>query len=59
MLLAELERRAHALGYHCVRLTTGDQQPEAIRLFLTPGYTEVPPFTRGTFTTHWLEKRLA
>jgi GNAT superfamily N-acetyltransferase len=59
LLLAELERRAHELGYQRVRLTTGDRQPEAMRLFQSAGYTEVPPFTEGAFTRHWMEKRLA
>ena len=57
-LLAELERHAQQLGYRRVRLTTGDQQAEALRLFQTGGYVEVPPFTTGAFTTHWMEKAL-
>ena len=57
-LLAELESRARRLGYERVRLTTGDGQAEALRLFQTAGYREIPPFTDGVFTRHWMEKRL-
>jgi hypothetical protein len=38
-----------------VRLTTGDRQPEARRLFQSAGYEEIPPFTD---TGHWMEKLL-
>ena len=58
-LLAELESRARRLGYERVRLTTGDGQAEALRLFQTAGYREIPPFNDGVFTRHWMEKRLA
>jgi GNAT superfamily N-acetyltransferase len=58
-LLRELERRARQLGYRHVRLTTGDRQPEALRLFESSGYEEIPPFTDGFFTSHWLEKTLS
>jgi GNAT superfamily N-acetyltransferase len=57
-LLAELEAHAQRLGYQRVRLTTGDQQPEALALFETAGYAEIPPFTTGVFTRHWMEKGL-
>jgi len=57
-LLAELESHARRLGYECVRLTTGDGQAEAVRLFQTAGYREIPPFTDGVFTGHWMEKGL-
>jgi len=57
-LLRELERRARGLGYHRVRLTTGDSQPAALGLFRSAGYREIAPFTDGEFTTHWMEKSL-
>lgn len=57
-LLAQLEAHADRLGYRRVRLTTGDQQPEALGLFRSAGYTEISPFTDGVFTRHWMEKRL-
>jgi len=58
-LLAELESHARRLGYRRVRLTTGDSQAEALRMFRTTDYQEIPPFTDGVFTRHWMEKRLA
>ena len=57
-LLARLEAYAVELGYRGVRLTTGDEQPEALALFESTGYAEIPPFTTGVFTRHWMEKRL-
>lgn len=58
-LLIELEEHARRLGYKRVRLTTGDGQPEALRLFRSAGYREIPPFTDGAFTRHWMEKALS
>jgi GNAT superfamily N-acetyltransferase len=57
-LLRSLEDRARQLGYARVRLTTGDEQPEALALFVSSGYEEIAPFTDGAFTRHWLEKPL-
>jgi GNAT superfamily N-acetyltransferase len=57
-LLAELESHARRLGYKRVRLTTGDSQAESLRLFQTANYQEIPPFTGGVFTRHWMEKSL-
>lgn len=57
-LLTQLEEHARSLGYRRVRLTTGDQQPEALGLFESSGYGEIPPFTDGPFTRHWMEKPL-
>lgn len=57
-LLAELEEHARRLGYRRVRLTTGDGQPEALGMFQSAGYQEIPAFTNGVFTRHWMEKLL-
>ena len=57
-LLAELESHARRLGYRRVRLTTGDGQAEALRMFQTANHQEIPPFTDGVFTRHWMEKSL-
>jgi GNAT superfamily N-acetyltransferase len=46
-LLNELESHGQRIGYQRLRLTTGDQQPEALRLFESAGYIEIPPFTSG------------
>jgi GNAT superfamily N-acetyltransferase len=55
-LLGDLETHARRIGYQRVRLTTGDKQPEALRLFQSAGYNEIAPFTDGAFTRHWMEK---
>ena len=57
-LLHELERHARAFGYACVRLDTGDLQPEALALFRTAGYVEIPDYNGNTWATYWMEKRL-
>jgi GNAT superfamily N-acetyltransferase len=57
-LLEELEAQAAALGYACVRLDTGDLQPEALGLFRAAGYTEIPDYNGNTWATYWMEKRL-
>ena len=41
-MLAELERRAVAMGYRSVRLETGARQPAAIRLYRQSGYRRIP-----------------
>jgi GNAT superfamily N-acetyltransferase len=58
-LLVELEGHARRLGYKRLRLTTGDGQPEALRMFQAAGYQDIPPFTDGSFTSHWMEKALS
>lgn len=58
-LLVELEEHARRLGYRRVRLTTGDRQPEALRMFQSAGYEEIPRFTDGVFTRHWMDKALS
>jgi GNAT superfamily N-acetyltransferase len=44
VMLAELERTARAAGHHRVILETGSEQPEAIALYRSAGYTEIPAF---------------
>lgn len=43
-LLADLERRAAAAGRRRLVLETGTKQPEAIGLYTSAGYTEIPKF---------------
>jgi GNAT superfamily N-acetyltransferase len=43
-VLAELERTAVAAGFGRVILETGRKQPEAIALYRSAGYTDVPKF---------------
>jgi GNAT superfamily N-acetyltransferase len=57
-LLEGLESRARHLGYERARLTTADRQPEALGLFRSAGYHEIPAFNDNTFTRHWMEKIL-
>jgi His/Glu/Gln/Arg/opine family amino acid ABC transporter permease subunit len=59
-VVAELERRARALGRSRVYLTTGPRQPEAVQLYLRAGYTPLydtalPPEEIGV---HAFEKPL-
>jgi GNAT superfamily N-acetyltransferase len=46
-VLAELERTAAAAGLQRVVLETGTEQPEAIALYTSAGYTPMPAF--GTY----------
>ena len=43
-MLAHLEASAAATGYEALVLETGDRQPEAIELYLSSGYVEIPGF---------------
>lgn len=56
-LLAALE--GHARGFHTVRLDTSDHLPEAIALYRSSGYREIPPYNDNPYAAHWFEKRLA
>lgn len=56
-MLAALESEAVALGLRTVRLETNRALGEAIRLYRTAGYQEVPPFNDEPYADHWFEKR--
>lgn len=43
-LLAELERTALAAGHRRIILETGSRQPEAVALYRSAGYTDIPAF---------------
>jgi GNAT superfamily N-acetyltransferase len=43
-ILAELERTARAAGHRRMILETGSAQPEAVALYRSAGYTEIPAF---------------
>jgi GNAT superfamily N-acetyltransferase len=43
-LLAELERSAIAAGHRRMILETGSKQPEAVALYRSAGYTDIPAF---------------
>jgi DNA-binding MarR family transcriptional regulator/GNAT superfamily N-acetyltransferase len=58
-LLAELERHAAAAGARAVRLETNRNLTEAIAMYRTADYREVPAFNDEPYAHHWFEKELA
>jgi DNA-binding MarR family transcriptional regulator/GNAT superfamily N-acetyltransferase len=58
-LLEELEARAVRAETRIVRLETNRSLVEAIALYRSAGYREVPAFNDEPFAHHWFEKRLA
>jgi DNA-binding MarR family transcriptional regulator/GNAT superfamily N-acetyltransferase len=58
-LLNELERWAIRSGASTARLETNRALVEAIALYRSAGYVEVPPFNDEPFAHHWFEKQLA
>ncbi|MGN6791071.1 MAG: GNAT family N-acetyltransferase [Streptosporangiaceae bacterium] len=58
-LLAELELRAAEHGAGFVRLETNRSLGEAIGLYRSAGYREVPAFNDEIYADHWFEKELA
>jgi DNA-binding MarR family transcriptional regulator len=57
-LLRELELHAAATGATAVQLETNRALTEAMRLYRSAGYEEVPPFNDEPYAHHWFEKRL-
>jgi GNAT superfamily N-acetyltransferase/DNA-binding MarR family transcriptional regulator len=57
-LLAELEERARERGATAIRLETNRRLAEAISLYQSAGYVEVPPFNDEPYAHHWFEKQL-
>jgi DNA-binding MarR family transcriptional regulator/GNAT superfamily N-acetyltransferase len=57
-LLAELEANAAGRGVRTVRLETHCALDEAISLYRTAGYREVPPFNDEPYAHHWFEKTI-
>jgi DNA-binding MarR family transcriptional regulator/GNAT superfamily N-acetyltransferase len=58
-LLAALEQEARKLGLGTLRLETNRTLAEAIALYRSAGYAEVPAFNADPYAHHWFEKRLA
>ena len=56
-LMGALEQRARELGYERVRLDTGAEQPGALALFRSLGYTEIEDYNGNPWAAYWLEKR--
>ncbi|HEX9095555.1 MAG TPA: helix-turn-helix domain-containing GNAT family N-acetyltransferase [Candidatus Dormibacteraeota bacterium] len=57
-LLSELEDHAAQHGVRTVRLETNRTLVEAISLYRSAGYTEVPAFNDEPYAHHWFEKQL-
>jgi DNA-binding MarR family transcriptional regulator/GNAT superfamily N-acetyltransferase len=57
-LLRELERHATHAGATTLRLETNQTLVEAILLYRSAGYEEVPAFNEEPYAQHWFEKRL-
>lgn len=57
-LLGELERLAADAGAPAVQLETNRALPEAIAMYRTSGYAEVPAFNDEPYGHHWFRKRL-
>jgi GNAT superfamily N-acetyltransferase len=57
-ILTELERIAAERGCHAVRLDTSNYLGEAIRLYRSAGYREVPTYNRNPKADLWFEREL-
>jgi DNA-binding MarR family transcriptional regulator/GNAT superfamily N-acetyltransferase len=57
-LLVELERLAVEHGVRTLRLETNKSLVEAIALYRSSGWREVPAFNDERYAHHWFEKRL-
>jgi DNA-binding MarR family transcriptional regulator/GNAT superfamily N-acetyltransferase len=58
-LLADLEARAVAYGARRIRLDTNGSLTEAIALYRSVGYREIPAFNDERYADHWFEKTIA
>lgn len=57
-LLAELEQVARGRKLHTIRLDTNGSLAEALRLYRTCGYREIPRYNDNPYAQHWFEKTL-
>src|SRR5947209_2088092 len=58
-LLETLEQCARAGGARIAQIETSAVLTDALALYRSAGWTEVPPFNHEPFADHWLEKRLS
>lgn len=58
-ILGALETEARQLGIERIRLETNRTLSEAISLYRSAGYQEVPPFNNEQYAHHWFEKHLS
>jgi hypothetical protein len=56
--MTEVEREAIAYGAPAVRLETNRNLTEAIALYRSAGFHEVPAFNAEPYAHHWFEKPL-
>ena len=57
-ILDELERQARDQGVTTLRLETNNSLSEAIALYRSAGFVEVPAFNDEPYAHHWFEKQL-
>ena len=57
-LLSALELAAAQLGRHAVRLDTAAYLTEALPLYRSAGYVDIPAYNDNPYAAHWLEKHL-
>ncbi|HET6657857.1 MAG TPA: helix-turn-helix domain-containing GNAT family N-acetyltransferase [Gaiellaceae bacterium] len=57
-ILAELERLARDSGASATRLDTNRNLTEAIAMYRSSGYEEIPDFNSEPYAHHWFEKQL-
>jgi ribosomal protein S18 acetylase RimI-like enzyme len=57
-LLEGLEHAARERGLRAVRLDTHSSLGEALRLYRSAGYREIPRFNGSPYAHHWFEKNL-
>ncbi|MFC8200934.1 GNAT family N-acetyltransferase [Streptomyces sp. NPDC057298] len=57
-LLTDLERTAAGRGHHVVRLDTHEVLTEAVAMYRTSGYTEIPAYDDNPHAGYWFEKSL-
>ncbi len=57
-LLADLEARAAERGVVTLRLETNRALDEAISLYRSAGYREIPAFNDEAYADHWFEKSI-
>jgi GNAT superfamily N-acetyltransferase len=57
VVMRALEDAARRLGYRYIRAETGPAQPEALSLYRSVGYREIPPYGRYALATGF-ERRL-
>jgi DNA-binding MarR family transcriptional regulator len=57
-LLTELERTAIKRRMHTIRLDTNGSLAEALHLYRSSGYREIPRFNDNPYAQHWFEKKL-